>query len=377
MKIGLLVPSISHDQSVETPTIRLLADELGRLADLVVYPLRYPSAGRMMATSPYRTHPTGGQGRRFRRIVRDTIRAIRQEHRSTRFDALHAIWLHEPGTVALTAGVLHRLPVLSSIGGAEVASLPVIGYGGQLSARGRFVARLVLRRSALVSGGSDYVLRLANQVHQRNDAVVAPLPVDTNEFCPAGPWARPEPSTPRLLHAASLVPVKDQMTLLRAFRAVTDSIPGASLTIAGSDPLEHRGALEQLTAELNIADRVTFTGRLSQSALLALYRSNDLFVLSSLHESQAMVVVEAAAAGLPVVGTDVGVVSEFTPRGAGTAPVGDDRALARSVLAALASPERLGEASAAGIQRAREFYSGEVVARRFLRLYEEMVSGRQ
>ncbi|HEY8684899.1 MAG TPA: glycosyltransferase, partial [Chloroflexota bacterium] len=81
--------------------------------------------------------------------------------------------------------------------------------------------------------------------------------------------------------------------------------------------------------------------------LASYYRSADVVAVSSRHEAQLVVALEAALCGTPVVGTAVGLVSDFASPAAPAAPVGDDKALAGSIQAAL-QPEigrALGEAA--------------------------------
>ncbi len=81
-----------------------------------------------------------------------------------------------------------------------------------------------------------------------------------------------------------------------------------SLKIVGEGPL--RGELQRLAADLKIADRVRFAGEIDHGQMPAVYHAADLFVQSSRHEAQGMAALEAAACGLPVIGTAVGVLPE-------------------------------------------------------------------
>ncbi|MGH9175934.1 MAG: hypothetical protein ACRD1H_16330, partial [Vicinamibacterales bacterium] len=194
-----------------------------------------------------RLQAVGGGDRRFAEQMMIGVRAIAAAHRRRPFDLLHALWLHEPGTVAVAAGTILRVPVVTSIGGAEVVSLPRIEYGALRSSRGRLMTANVLQRSTLVTGGSTYVLDRGRQIVPHRPAEffrLAPLPVDTERFKPSSTTRSYDPLAPRLLHAGSLIPVKDQSLLLRAFWRVLDEIPGARLTVAGEDPIGLRAELE-------------------------------------------------------------------------------------------------------------------------------------
>jgi glycosyltransferase involved in cell wall biosynthesis len=170
--------------------------------------------------------------------------------------------------------------------------------------------------------------------------------VDTDFFQP-NPNGRP-PGPPVLLSVARLVPDKDQDTLLKAFGPLSQRHPGAQLWLVGNGP--RRGVLEQQARNLGLAERVKFMP--PEHDLRPLYHRADLFVLSSRAEALPNVILEAMAAGLPVVATRVGGVPEaVVPEATGllVAP-GDDAALAAALGRLLDDP---GERRAMGRQ-ARE-----------------------
>src|SRR5580658_2785438 len=104
--------------------------------------------------------------------------------------------------------------------------------------------------------------------------------------------------------AARMVQEKDHFTLLRAFALVANEIPQAELQIAGDGPL--RGRLESFAEELNLDNRVKFLGALPDTPQFL--SQLDIFVLSSLNEGLPLALLEAMAAGLPVVSTRAGGV---------------------------------------------------------------------
>lgn len=102
-----------------------------------------------------------------------------------------------------------------------------------------------------------------------------------------------------IITAGRLVPVKDHKTLLAGFAKLIQRRP-ARLVIFGEGPLEPE--LRALASQLGIAERVLFAGYINDPA--ACYAVADLFVLTSLTEGFGNVLVEAMAAGVPVVSTD-------------------------------------------------------------------------
>ena len=120
--------------------------------------------------------------------------------------------------------------------------------------------------------------------------------------------AHPGSAPPRVRFGitARLVQDKDHFSLLRAFAAVAAVVPGAELHIAGDGPLRDR--LSSLAQELNLTNRVTFLGALSD--IPQFLSQLDIFVLSSLNEGLPLALLEAMAAGLPIVATRAGGVEE-------------------------------------------------------------------
>jgi glycosyltransferase involved in cell wall biosynthesis len=280
------------------------------------------------------------------------------------FDVLHGLWAAPPGLLAALAGRRLGVPAVVSLAGGELAALPEIGYGVGLRLRGRLQVALALRLAARVTGGSRYVLA---PLAGRRAACWVPLGVDAARF--DSPVGRPAGPPWWLLHVASLNRVKDQETLLLALRQALAEQPALHLDIVGEDTLG--GAVQARCAALGLGQHVTFHGFLPSEEVRPFYQRAHLHILTSRHESQAVVVGEAAAAGLPTVGTAVGIVDELAPDRAWAAPIGDDRALARGILALLRdSPgrERMGRAARAWARR----YDADWTAARFEQIYADV-----
>ena len=164
-----------------------------------------------------------------------------------------------------------------------------------------------------------------------------------------------------------LVPVKDHRTLLAAFRRVAEQHPAGRLVIVGDGPL--RGDLVRLAGTLGLSDRVRFLGE--RRDIPQLLRAFDLFVLSSVSEGMPLTVLEAMAAGVPVVATRVGGVPEaVVDRETGwLVPPGDPESMAGAVLALLADPARRAALGRRAQERACGQFDVQQMADAYARAY--------
>ena len=159
---------------------------------------------------------------------------------------------------------------------------------------------------------------------------------------------------------------------LHAAADVRHTTPGVRFIIVGSGP--DRAALESLTDTLSIAPNVAFLGE--RSDIPDLLSAMNLFVLSSPEEGMPNVVLEAMAAGLPVVATGVGGTLEVVVDGKTglLVPPGDPLRLAGAMTTMLADPDRMRMMGREGHRRVRECFRIETMVERTEELYEEVLS---
>lgn len=176
-----------------------------------------------------------------------------------------------------------------------------------------------------------------------------------------------------ILYAGRLVPIKDVPTLIRAMAHVAGQRPNVHLALFGDGPL--RGELEQLAGELGVDDKTTFCGTTNE--IEKAYVDADLVLLCSKREGMPVVILEAMAAGRPVLSTNVGnVTNMITDRVTGRlVPAGDVEALAGAILDALTDPERTMAMAHAGQQHVLASFSIETLTERINTLYEAQIAG--
>jgi glycosyltransferase involved in cell wall biosynthesis len=159
---------------------------------------------------------------------------------------------------------------------------------------------------------------------------------------------------PLILHVARLVEVKGTRYLLRAFARVAQVHDRVRLLIIGDGPL--RRPLRALAASLGVGDRVEFLGALPHTEVLSMMRKAATLVLPGIRtttgreEGLGMVLLEAAATGVPIIGSRVGGIPECMVDGKTgfLVPERDEEALARRMVELLKDPFRRHSMGAAG-----------------------------
>ncbi len=166
---------------------------------------------------------------------------------------------------------------------------------------------------------------------------------------------------------ARLSPEKGIDRLISAFAAVVRRMPDARLTIVGEG--EERPALEARVRELGLGESVEFLG--FQDDVAAALGTFDLFVLPSLTEGIPLALLEAMAAGLPVIATRVGGVPEVIEDGTSGVLVeaGNAIALELAMLDLLFNPARLAALGAGARERIRRHFNLNRMALQYRELY--------
>ncbi len=348
------------------PSLLWLVERLARAHELFVYVLRYHDAPC--------TYPLAGATIRDLGQPSGVVAQARALHPALRadgpFDVLHAYWAQPAGRLVSLLGRLTGTPTVVTLDSGEFASLPRIGYGLQTTWPNRLAVRAATVLSTRVTVCSEFQAALA-RAHGCTPLVI-PLGVDTAVFTPrtVPPHAPPF----RLLHVASLNPVKDQATLLRAVHQLVTNGLDVHLDMVGEDTM--RGALAALADELGLKPRVTFHGFLSSEQLVPLYHAAHLFVLTSLHEAAGVVLLEAAACGVPVAGAAVGYLADWHGDRAVTVPPSDHEVLA-ALLRDLLLDDTRRHALAAAAGAWATTHDADWTARAFTALYRELAAKRK
>jgi glycosyltransferase involved in cell wall biosynthesis len=297
--------------------------------------------------------------------------AIQCWHTIRRADVVH---LHVPN-------VLGSLMALIAGGRGKL----VVHWHSDIMKRGllgwmvRPVERMILRRAAAVIATSQRYADASPSLATCAAKVrVIPLgissPADTGEAPSTGVerWLR---GRRLVLSVGRLVPYKGLDVLVRASRLLPED---TAVIIGGSGPLET--SLRQLVEAQGVGDRVLIAGSISESQLAGLRRRASVFCLPSVTRAEAfgIVLLEAMAAGCPLVTTDIpgsGVpwVNIHDVTGLNV-PVSDTDALAAACARIVSDPAFHQRLSQSAHDRFRSQFTSDLMVERFLTLYAEIMT---
>jgi glycosyltransferase involved in cell wall biosynthesis len=166
------------------------------------------------------------------------------------------------------------------------------------------MARKILNSYSKNIAGGDIYLKIKKWC---NNAKYVEVGLDSNYFKP--PKKKPSKETIDFLFVGRLIKVKNLPYLIEGFCEALKDNKKIFLHIVGEG--QERNSLEKLAEQLNISDFIKFHGALYKENLLKIYQSSDIFLITSEYESFSMVVTEAMACGLPVIGTKVGFLPKL------------------------------------------------------------------
>ncbi|MCU0499245.1 MAG: glycosyltransferase family 4 protein [Anaerolineae bacterium] len=361
MRIGIVIPNFSADEDdFALPVYQNLIKSLAIEAEVRVIALRYPPKRDPYLLHGAQVYPLGAGDRRgIGRLALwyDAIRLIQRLHREAPFEVLHSMWADEAGLIAGYAGRLIGTPVVVSVAGGELVGLRDIAYGSQLTRLGRWIVRQAISSADRVIVASQYSRECLRALYPQARATVIPLGIDLNLFTPSLEVYQAN----HLIQVGSLMGVKGHATLFRALQ----QLPDCTLDLIGTG--YEREQLIELTAHLGIADRVRFLGMIPHRTLPSHYRKAALNVLPSRHEGQGMVTLEAAACGVPTVGTRVGLLPDLPEVGIAV-PVDDVDQLAEAIRLMLSERARWSESA---LRTAQDYTIADTI-RQWLGIYRTL-----
>ena len=302
------------------------------------------------------------------RTVRDAVAVFRA---ARGHDIVH---IHSALAPSVT---VVRASILALAGRARGCVVVVHAHGGNIQTWLTVPWRRALLRLAMLPAHRVVAVWTAGEEALRrvlpDDRVAL---IDNGVPLEVGCEPRPGNVPPRVLYVGLLTPRKGVIDLLTASRLLRERGVAHELWLLGGTPDEGPDAEAEVRAALD--DSTRLLGTRPPEQMPAAFAEADVFCLPSWWEAMPLSVLEAMAAGLPVVATDVGDVSRAVADGVTghVVPVRDPERLAAALQAVLEDAELRRRMGAAGRARVTEMFSADVTAAGVSALYAELEGAR-
>ena len=301
-----------------------------------------------------------------------------------RYDVLH-VHTGVHSSWAVRAANRARVPVVTTFHNTQFpresvwTSRPFLGQ--IIKKYARYSLRFAVQHSDVATAVSQGVSDAVQQTAQIEDGpcqvvylgVADAQPLNLNERVQKRKELDLSPKDKVLLHVGSLSEQKNHMGLLKIFRSIRNSVPNAKLLIAGMGPLQEK--IQHRIKDLGLESDVRMLGlRKDVSGLMAM---SDLLLFPSYREGLSLTLMDASAANLPIVASEIPGNLEATCGGANARlhATEDYEAMAASACALLQQKEFANELTC----KARAFYEKEfslaVSIRKWRKLYDALVAG--
>jgi len=239
-----------------------------------------------------------------------------------------------------------------------------------------FLKRIVYHRidGIVFSSGQAYSGSMISRLHISIPTIVSPPGMDMNEFRPSHEIR--SFTEPIILIVGDILPRKNQLSVVRAANLVILEYPGVNFVFAGR--IVDKEYYRQMLSELwpTTSAKVKFEGRVSEARLRALYEMADIFVLVSLNEATALVMVEAMSFGKAIVASRIRENAECAVHGDEMLLVNplDYEEMAAAIGRLLAEPCMRKELGEHARRTAVEHYSLEVMLTKRTKFLLELAS---
>lgn len=261
-------------------------------------------------------------------------------------------------TYAIFYALLHKVKIIHTIHTRPACELPLL-----LS---RLLKLLYKTGKAVPVAISNTILMETSEFYNIKNEKIEMIhnPVDVKKFTPEN--YKKENSTITFINVGRLNKVKNQRLILNAFCEVKKTVNDIQLIIVGDGELKDELLLE--TERLNLRDSVTFTGNIHN--VEDRLRQADVFILSSEYEGLPLSILEAMAAGLPIIATNVGGVPDIVEDNGILIEKNNKEQLTAAMLK-LIQDNKLRQSMADNSRNAAQQYDISIIAEKYQQLYND------
>jgi glycosyltransferase involved in cell wall biosynthesis len=285
-----------------------------------------------------------------------------------RIDLIQAHWSIPQGLIGVFCRYLFKVPCVTTIHGSDI-------YGLKLP--------LINALNAKVIQCSD-VCTAVREISGREDIEIVPMGINPSFFKRSSEVRdlrkRLGVGAKAILFVGRLIDWKGTEYLIKALPKILETYPGTKLLLVGSGPQKRR--LVTLSRNLGITNTVLFLGEVGQEELPKFYSLATVFVLPSIvndkgeTEGLGVVLLEAMACGVPVIGSNVGGIPDIISDGETglLATPKDPDDLARKIIRLLSDETLRKSLIENGLSLVRNNFSWEVIADKFKTIYRNTVA---
>ncbi len=306
------------------PALEQLVNGMTEVFEVVVYSLSRPNPGYQNANFVVRS-PASWLKHSFLRWF-SLAGLFLRDHAKERFDLALAFWGWPSGIIVTLLGKMLGLPAAIYVLGADAASVPEIDYGIFHRPILRRIAKWAYLRVDLLLAISYYQRDQLARFGIHREISVIPWGVNPEDY----QFERSMPGEVlHFIHVGHLSLVKDQGTHIRTFALINQQRP-SELRIFGFDTLN--GEMQKLSRDLGLEGKVVFHDMVPRDEMPVHYKWADIMLHTSLSEGQCMALTEAAACGVLLAGTPVGLLYDLGESSGITAGPADYKSLAEKIL---------------------------------------------
>jgi len=227
-----------------------------------------------------------------------------KDHRNNKYDLLFAFWGYPAGFITTSLSKLVGIPCAVYLLGSDSFGITSINFGVLHKPVLKKIALWTYKHTSLLLGISEFQKK-SLATHGTTNVTIIPWGIDRASYKFMN---KKRGSTLHIIHVGHLTPVKDQVTLIKAFALIAKQ-RSAELRIFGEDFLD--GAIQELCKELGVEKQVQFLDVTPYQQMPEQYAWADLMLHTSLVEGQSMALTEAAASGVLLAGTNVGLLHDL------------------------------------------------------------------
>ncbi len=293
-----------------------------------------------------------------------TLKTVKTE----KIDLIHAHWIIPSGFVCSIVKQIIRKPLIVSVHGSDIALIKNPLF--------KSIGKLILRSADIYTVNSTATKSSVLDVSKSNkDLMIIPMGVDLDLFKPSLKRTNNSEKSSVILTVGRLDKNKGINYLINAMTRVISKFSETKLIIVGDGP--ERDNLANQIKKLHLEENIKLVGAIKKKDLPEFYNKADLFVLPSLNEGLGIVLLEAMACGTPVIGSNVGGVSDIIINGENGFFIkpGDSKDIAEKIILCLSDKTIIKMCSIKGLNTVNEKFAWYSIAEKFSNVYRVLQHG--